>query len=259
VIARAGALPWQQLFGLPLSRSPSITMLSARHGSRRLAPVLVARPTNGARTDDPEPAEAPESGRASPRQARDRAIVCDLLARRHGAVAAAWHHFVPFVTRVTGRLAGPNRDVDDLTQEVFERFFRRIDGLRSPDAVRAFLYGIALRVVKRDLRYRWLRRNLKVSTDTERAVAVTPDPEAREAARRLLGHLHSLKPEQRSLIVARYVEGMELRAVACAHGLSFNTMRRRLEHAWQRLEHRLDEDDLLVDYVRERRAGEEPR
>jgi RNA polymerase sigma-70 factor (ECF subfamily) len=212
-----------------------------------------SRPPLTAVGREEEAAAAPEPGRGegtAARRALDRAIVCDVLARREGAVAAAWRHFVPFVERVLGRLARRGRDTDDLTQEVFERFFRKIDELRNPDAVRPFLYGIALRVAKRDLRYRWLRRDLEVDVDCEWAESPAADPETREAARRLVDHLGTLKPEQRSLLVARYVEGMDLREVASAHGLSFNTMRRRLERAWHLLERRIDDDDVLGGYLR---------
>jgi RNA polymerase sigma-70 factor, ECF subfamily len=189
------------------------------------------------------------------KQAEDRARVLDLLARRDGAVAAAWRHFVPFVDRVLRRLVGRHRDLEDLRQEVFVRFFRKVDQLREPDAVRAFLYGIAFRVSKRDHRYRWLRRHLSVAVETDVDAAVEPlsDAQTREAAQRLIEHLDALDSEKRSLIVCRYVEEMTLEAVAYAHGLSFNTMRRRLERAWATLERRIAGDDLLACYLADAR------
>jgi RNA polymerase sigma-70 factor (ECF subfamily) len=183
----------------------------------------------------------------------DRAVVCDLFARRPGAVAVAWRHFVPFVRRVLGRLV-QGRDLEDLTQEVFERFFRKVDQLRNPDAVRPFLYGFALRVAKKQHRYRWLRRDLQAAWDGGDEPAGDSgaglDSDEREAARRLVQHLGRLSPEQRSLIVARYVEGMELEEVALAHGMAFNTMRRRLERAWQALDRRIRDDELFTSYRR---------
>jgi RNA polymerase sigma-70 factor, ECF subfamily len=237
--------------------------LWAAFSARRLTrPLLATAPRPPARVElTPFPAEpggstsshAPREGaahRADAERAADRMIVCDLLVRRAGAVTAAWRHFVPFVTRVLVRLGGGRLDLDDLSQEVFVRFFRKVDGLRDPDAVRAFLYGIALRVVKKEQRYRWLRRQIaRPARDDFFDVTAPSDGDAHEASRRLAEHLATLKPEQRSLIVARYVEGLELKDVALAHSLSFNTMRRRLEAAWQRLERLIAEDDLLVAYL----------
>jgi RNA polymerase sigma-70 factor (ECF subfamily) len=238
----------QLLFAVSRPPSASAPPLAAVAGG----PSIRALPAPHRRTEAASAPSGLPSGEApgANREAIDRAIVCDVLSRRPGAVAAAWRHFVPFVQRVLARLAGRDREVDDLTQEVFERFFRRVDQLRSPDAVRPFLYGIALRVVKRDQRYRWLRRHLQVRTDADEIAVGAGDPETREAGRRLLEHIGALKPEQRSLILARYVEEMELQAVAEAHGLSFNTMRRRLERAWALLDRRIANDDLLAQFRR---------
>jgi RNA polymerase sigma-70 factor (ECF subfamily) len=240
MIAAAASLPrWRELVaGLG---SLSMSFAGGRPGGPRLAAL---------ERGEGEGAKEPPPGRGTLANAADRAVVCDVLSRRPGAVAAAWRHFLPFVQRTVARLAARDGDREDLVQEVFERFFRRVDGLRNPDAVRPFLYGIALRVVKKDHRYRWLRRNLSSGVDACSVPAAASDPELRAAARRLVEHLAALGREQRSLIVARYVEGMDLKAVAEAHGLSFNTMRRRLERAWRLLERRLDGDEVLAAYRR---------
>jgi RNA polymerase sigma-70 factor (ECF subfamily) len=233
--------------------------MSAQRPFWHLAPVRTPLPARA----EPASDRGPSPGSAEPGQSgrqMDRAVVCDVLARRPGAVASAWRHFVPFVRRVLGKLVHGGRDVEDLTQEVFERFFRKIDELRNPDAVRAFLYGVALRVAKKEHRYRWLRRDLQVGWDSmdvpaEGAGDGGLDSDDREAARRLLQHLGTLSSEHRSLIVARYVEGMELEEVALAHGMAFNTMRRRLERAWNALDRRLQHDELFASYRRNKRGG----
>src|SRR5262245_25619256 len=87
---------------------------------------------------------------------REQALARALVARRPDAVEPAWRLLRPFVDRTLRRLLGPDRDHKDLVQEVFIRFFRTVPRLRDPEALRPFMFGIAARVVKRELRRRWL-------------------------------------------------------------------------------------------------------
>lgn len=187
----------------------------------------------------------------------EQRLVRALREQRVEAITPAWNHFLPFVQRTLQHLANPGPDLEDLTQDVFERFFRKIPELRDPLAVRAFLYGITLRVAKRAQRYRWLRRSMQSAFDAEDYdVADTSiDAAAQEALSQLRTHLMALSTEQRSLLVCRYVEEMELRDVAAAHNLSFNTMRRRLEVAWGLLMRRVSSDEALAPYILNRNGG----
>jgi RNA polymerase sigma-70 factor (ECF subfamily) len=188
----------------------------------------------------------------------ERALACALIARREDAVLPAWRLLRPFAERTLRRLLGPDRDREDLVQEVFLRFFRTVPGLRDPGALRPFLFGIAARVVKRELRRRWVASwtSRSASADVAGEEAWAADPLAREAVARLFAVLAAVNAEDRSLFVARYVEEMELADVAAAHGMSFSTMRRRLDRAWARVRTRAQRDPILGSYLDER-AGVE--
>jgi len=178
-----------------------------------------------------------------------------LVGQREDAVAPAWLLLRPFVDRTLQRLLGPDRDREDLVQEVFLRFFRTVPRLRDPEALRPFLFGIVVRVVRRELRSRWLRRwsgaPAPPAAPAEETWAAA-DPLARAAVDRLRRVLGAVSAEDRSLFVARYVEEMELAEVAEAHGLSFSTARRRLDRAWARVRARAIRDPILGDYLEER-------
>jgi RNA polymerase sigma-70 factor (ECF subfamily) len=187
----------------------------------------------------------------------ERALARALIARRAEAVAPAWRLLRPFVERTVRGLLGPDRDREDLIQEVFLRFFRKVPGLRDPAALRPFLFGIAARVVKREQRRRWLRRWLvtpRSATTVDVEETWFGDPLATEAVVRLRAVLAAVGAEDRSLFVARYVEEMELAEVAEAHGLSFSTARRRLDRAWTRVRARAARDPILGGYVEEQGA-----
>ena len=114
-------------------------------------------------------------------------LVTALKAREPRAYAQAWSEFGPMVRRLVARFFGPGAEPQDLSQEVFIRFFRRIDELRSPDGVRGFLAGICLGVARNEARRLRVRRWVSLtSAGTLPDFPVAgPDVEGREALRRL--------------------------------------------------------------------------
>jgi RNA polymerase sigma-70 factor (ECF subfamily) len=163
----------------------------------------------------------------------------------------AWNRFSPGVDATLRRLLGPDGEREDLLQEVFLRFFRRIGTLREPAAVRGFLTGICLRVVRRDLTQRRARRWLHLTPTGEAPeIAGLPrDDEAREAVARYYRLLDALGGRDRSLFVARTIEGLTLDEVAALHGVSVSTAQRRIAHATGRIALLARRDPLLAGLV----------
>src|SRR5436190_12252313 len=116
----------------------------------------------------------------------DVALVDALRRREPQAELAAWNRFSLGVDRTLRRLIGPGPDREDLLQEVFLRFFRRIGTLREPGAVRGFLTGICVHVVHAEIlgrrRRRWL--HLTFSGELPEATGRPSDGDAREAVAR---------------------------------------------------------------------------
>ena len=184
----------------------------------------------------------------------DAAVV---LALRRGEARAeldAWNRFSGQVDGTLRRLLGPgapnqpNSDREDLLQEVFFRFFRRVGTLREPAAVRGFLTGICLRVVQGELAGRRRRRWLRLTTtgDAPDVGARARDDESREAVRRYYAVLEALGGQDRSIFVARTIEGLTLEDVAALHGVSVSTAQRRLTRATKRVAALVRRDPLLV-------------
>jgi RNA polymerase sigma-70 factor (ECF subfamily) len=183
----------------------------------------------------------------------DAAIVAALKAGDERAYALAWAEFGPMVRRLVSRFFGPGAEPLDLSQEVFVRFFRRIDELRSADGVRGFLAGICLGVARNEARRSRVRRWVSLTAaGTLPDIAVSgADVEGREALRRLYAVLDRASALDRSLFVARYLEKMEIEDVARAHDLSFGTAKRRLARAVTRLHRVMQRDEILVAYLDE--------
>jgi RNA polymerase sigma-70 factor (ECF subfamily) len=190
----------------------------------------------------------PRAGRGATAAETDVALVEALRSHAPGAELAAWNRYSASVDRTLRRLIGPGPDREDLLQEVFIRFFRRIDTLREAGAVRGFLTGICIHVVHAEIvarrRRRWLR--LTFTGELPEAPVRAADGDAREAVARYYRLLDGLSSKDRSLFVARTIEGLTLEEVAAVHQVSVSTAQRRLRRAAQRIAAQVRRDPVLV-------------
>jgi RNA polymerase sigma-70 factor (ECF subfamily) len=202
------------------------------------------------------PAESPRrhlhlvSSDADPAQV-DVELVSSFVRDYPGAAAAIWDRYYPFVRQVVARAMGPADEPDDLVQEVFLRLYRKLPSLREPAALRAFVLSIVTRVVKGELRTRWLRRWLRPFGDGEppELPADDQDLEAREALQRFYAILDGLGATHRAAFVLRHVQGLELVDVAAAVGVSLATIKRWLPRISRRVLAQAERDPLLAPYL----------
>jgi RNA polymerase sigma-70 factor (ECF subfamily) len=191
----------------------------------------------------------------------DVALAEALIRRDPQATFVAWTTLHGLAVATLRRLAGPGPEVEDLVQEVFLRFFRQVPKLRDPRALRSFLIGICLRVVRGDRRQRWLRSFLRLTDSGE-----APEPpvpirdgdlagDAREIVGRYYAILDRLGGVDRSLYVARHVERLPLAEVAALHGLSDSTARRRLLRVAHRMAAMVERDPALSAYLAEEKRS----
>jgi RNA polymerase sigma-70 factor (ECF subfamily) len=189
--------------------------------------------------------------RSAPTPDDDASLAASLISRDRDAPAEAWARLSPLVLRLLRRYFGPGPDRQDLCQEVFLRFFTRIDELRDRGALRSFLIGICLGVAQNELRRAKVRRWIFLTQSGE--LPDTPisgsDPEAREATARVYKSLAGVSAEDRALFVTRYVEKMELAEIAAAIGRPLSTTKRRLARATRRISARMSGDAALAEYV----------
>jgi RNA polymerase sigma-70 factor (ECF subfamily) len=198
---------------------------------------------------------APATFRVLHGQARDAdSDVALVEALRRGdpqAELTAWNRFAAGVDQTLRRLLGPGPDREDLLQEVFIRFFRRIGTLREPSAVRGFLSGICVHVVRGEIgrrqRKRWL--SLTATGDIPEPPPSFPDLEGREAVTRYYRLLDKLGGKDRSFFVARTIEGMTLDEVAASHEVSVSTAQRRITRAGKRIAVLVRRDPMLARFV----------
>ncbi len=163
----------------------------------------------------------------------ERALARSLLAGDTRAYSATWHRYVTLVRHIAGRWLGRDRDVEDVTQEVFVRLLKCLQTLRNPDSLRSFVAGVAIRTVRSERRRRraasWL-----VLTETG---AISDDRRFSNGLdwRFELGQLRKLlaglPARERHVLLLRHLEGMTLTEIAEARQLSVATVKRVLKRA----------------------------
>jgi RNA polymerase sigma-70 factor, ECF subfamily len=174
-----------------------------------------------------------------------------LIEGRSEAALSAWRRFHPLVETTLRRMLGPGGDLQDLTQEVFLRFFSKVGELKKVESLRPFVMAIAIRRAQEEIKRRRVRRwfapllgdTILGSTTTEM------DPETREAIVHLYRVIDRLNVMDRTVYVLRYIEGLEQAQISEALGVSVSTVRRRLDRLAKRVNHMMSRDPVLSEYV----------
>ena len=181
-----------------------------------------------------DPASAVAGGRLRAFEpGSEAALIRGLCAGESSAERALLERYTAHVERILMRILGGHPELDDLTQEVFVRAFERLDELREPLALRAWLTAIAVFVARETIRKKQRRRWLVFLP-----VEATPEIEvpaasidARAALRSFYEVVASLPADERIAFTLRFVEGMELSEIAEACEVSLSTVKRRLKSA----------------------------
>ncbi len=156
------------------------------------------------------------------------------------ALEALIDRLTPFVLNVA-RSASP-RAAEDVAQDALLAMIRRTDTFRSGGRIRAWVARLVLSTAASRSRGE-ARRRRREAYRTEHRSEPVPSTELaeNEMRRELSAALRGLSAEQRVPIVLHYQEGLTLREVAAAQGVSHTAVARRLQTALGTLRRRLAE------------------
>ena len=147
------------------------------------------------------------------------------LVYRHG----------PRVLSVCRRITGHDHDADDACQAVFLVLARRAADVRPPDAVGAWLYGVAWRTAQ-DACVMSARRRAKVTLTAELPdVPVEPHLPDFELAAALDAEIANLSDAHRAAVVLCELDGLPRKDAAARLGIATGTLSSRLADARKRL------------------------
>jgi RNA polymerase sigma-70 factor (ECF subfamily) len=143
-----------------------------------------------------------------------------------------------YVWRTLRRLGVAERDLEDVTHDVFLAVHRRLASYDASRPLRPWLFGVALRVAS-DYRHRARhRRELLPATEHEPTDdAPLPDERLEEERARalVLRALDAVEIERRSVLVMHDLDGFGVPEIAVALELPLNTAYSRLRLARQEI------------------------
>jgi RNA polymerase sigma-70 factor (ECF subfamily) len=177
----------------------------------------------------------------------------DLLDQvRYGDLEAfdeLYRRFSEMVYNLAVRMAGDREAAEDLSQEIFLRVYRHLDGFQGRSSVKTWVYRIALNTCRSRLARRSRRVRVVGAVDGEWLERVPADgagPELvaveREGRRRLERALAFLPLSFRAAVVLRDVEGLAYEEISRVLGIRIGTVRSRIARGRARLQRILEED-----------------
>ena len=172
----------------------------------------------------------------------DAAVLVELVRRaaqgEREAVGAFFDRFEAEVNRLVWTMLGADADHDDLVNEAFEAMLGKLASVRAPAALHGWVRQVTVNTVRMELRRRRWRRLFGSSDEKalEHPDLKVPDEAERARLRDLYTALSKLGPDERTLVVLRHLEGLELTELAATYSFSLATLKRRLARAEQRLE-----------------------
>jgi RNA polymerase sigma factor (sigma-70 family) len=125
---------------------------------------------------------------------------------------------------------------EDMTQEVFMRYWGYLKADKQIDNPRALLYTIANNLAKD-----WYKKKKSDSLDDQIALGYepiekSPGPELQAEHQEIITALNELEENDKEIMVMRYVDGLEPRDIATILNESANVISVRLNRATKRLQ-----------------------
>ncbi len=167
---------------------------------------------------------------------RPGAAVIDGQASRERLLAEL-HEHGPVLLAAARLITLHQAEAEDLVQTTFEIALRRIDTLREPRALRAWLLKIQVREAFRTVRR--LRRVVPLDGHV-RDIDMAREPDARHTEMREA--LAALPRRIRAAVVLHHLAGLSVRETAEALGVSENTIKSQLKSGLVRLREALRDD-----------------
>jgi RNA polymerase sigma-70 factor, ECF subfamily len=160
------------------------------------------------------------------------------------SLRAIFDEYSGFVWRTLRHLGVPERDIEDVCQEVFVVVHRKLDSFEGRSTIRTWVYGICLRTASDYRRRAHVRREQTVD---ELPVVSTEADQENDVQRarhrkRLLALLDELDEEKRQVFVLYEIEELEMKDIAAAMGTPLQTAYSRLRAARQILAKALEDD-----------------
>lgn len=177
----------------------------------------------------------------------DERLLEALRAKRPGTWLQFYDAFAPYVLSVLRKLLGPDRELEDLLQDIFARALEGIDRVKEADKLKPWLRGLTVFTVRETLRRRKWRAWLPLGNpDEEEDVVPFPTTtdalEERMLLKKVKAVLDGMNVDDRLAFTLRHFEGLELTEVAETMQMSLSTAKRRIWRAEAEFKRRAEKD-----------------
>jgi RNA polymerase sigma-70 factor (ECF subfamily) len=188
----------------------------------------------------------------------------DLDGDRETVFRRLFDRFHRSIYRFFERRGFDRGECEDLTQEVFLRIHKGLDGVRQPSGLGAWIFQISANVYRHELRRR------SASKRTDRGIAGSSGAEAgflgseggtaapssggppgpwrravaRERVERLQGAMEGLSPQMRRCVLLRGYQELTYEEIASTLRISVQTVKVHLHRARRKLLDKLDDPEL---------------
>jgi RNA polymerase sigma factor (sigma-70 family) len=167
---------------------------------------------------------------------RDIEIVASIVAGDPGGLATAYDRYADPLFRYCGTLLGDPADAADAVRETFVIAAARLDGLREPERLRAWLYAVARSECLRIASSKKGTPALDEAPDVTGSADVTAGAQRAELRALFEDAAAGLNPGEREVIELELRQGLEAREVAAVLGVSRNHAHTLVSRARDQLE-----------------------
>lgn len=177
----------------------------------------------------------------------DERFLDALRAKRPATWLQFYDSFAPYVLSVLRKVLGPDRELEDLIQEVFTRALQGIERVREAEKLKPWLRSLTVFTAREMLRRRkwrsWLPLGNAEDEDDVIPYPTTTDAlEERMLLRKMKAVLDSLNVDDRLAFTLRHFEGLELTEVAETLNMSLSTAKRRIWRAEEEFKRKAEKD-----------------
>ncbi len=168
-----------------------------------------------------------------PRSESDQTLLASVQRGDEGARREFVERYADDVERLLHRVLGPDPEIADVMQDVFLIAFESLGQLRDATALRSWLGGIAIRKARKMMarRKRWRFIQFVAPAELPDFAGAGQLADVSDALKATYFIVRKLPTDDGIASALRYIDGMDLSAVASVTGVSLATVKRRLARA----------------------------
>jgi RNA polymerase sigma factor (sigma-70 family) len=156
----------------------------------------------------------------------------------------------PVVKRVVWTVLGADRDLDDITHDVFVSIFQGLSTLKTPERLEQWAARVAINTVFNALRKRRYRRTSSWdSVDDADLMVSHTDFESGSVARRVARVFAHMPKSEQVLLDRRWFGSATIDDIAREEACSGRTVKRRLHRALERFDRCARKDAEIADWL----------